>query len=80
MGMNDWFIQERVHRAGELHSFSPTRKGFASGVQGGMEHAVITRELMARAKLHHKDLHPVQIEFTDAFGSIPHKNIESNMK
>jgi hypothetical protein len=44
-----------------------------------MEHAVLTREMIAHAKRHHKSLHIMQIDFSNAFGSVPQKLIEYNM-
>jgi hypothetical protein len=45
-----------------------------------MEHAVMTRELMAHAILHKRDLHMIPIDFTNAFGSVPHGLISHNMR
>jgi hypothetical protein len=44
-----------------------------------MEHAVLTRELISHAQIHRKDLYMVQIDFSNAFGSVPHDLILSNM-
>jgi hypothetical protein len=43
------------------------------------EHAVLTREIIAHAKRCRKNLHMVQIDFSNAFGSVPRQMIELNM-
>jgi hypothetical protein len=45
-----------------------------------MEHAVMTRELMAHAIAEKRELHMIQIDFTNAFGSVPHGLIQNNMR
>jgi hypothetical protein len=49
------------------------------GIQGYMAHAVLTREMISHAKRHHKNLFMVQIDFSNAFGSVPQEMIEYNM-
>jgi hypothetical protein len=44
-----------------------------------MEHAVLTREMISHATLHRKDLYMVQIDFSNAFGSIPHDLVLDNV-
>jgi hypothetical protein len=44
-----------------------------------MEHAVLTREMISHATLHRKDMYMVQIDFSNAFGSVPHEFILSNV-
>jgi hypothetical protein len=44
-----------------------------------MEHTVITRELISHAQIHRKNLSMVQIDFSNAFGSVPHDLILTNM-
>jgi hypothetical protein len=53
-------------------------KGFRSGQAGLMEHAALTREMISHAALHKKDLYMVQIDFSNAFGSVPHDLILGN--
>jgi hypothetical protein len=67
------------HSANKLHIFSRSQKGFAQGQAGCMEHAVLTREMISHATLHGKDLYMVQIDFSNAFGSVPHELILYNM-
>jgi hypothetical protein len=57
------FLQQKVHKAGRRKIFSISQKGFIAGVQGCMEHAVLTREMIAHAKRLRKNLHMVQIAF-----------------
>jgi hypothetical protein len=66
MSLTAQYLQEKVHRGGKRHIFSQAQKCFVSRVPGCMEHAVITRELIAHAKLHKKDLHMVQIDLSNA--------------
>jgi hypothetical protein len=44
-----------------------------------MEHAVLTREMISHAIVHRKDMYMVQIDFSNAFGSVPHEVILGNM-
>jgi hypothetical protein len=44
-----------------------------------MEHAVLTREMISHATLHRKDMYIVQLDFSNAFGSVPHELILTNM-
>jgi hypothetical protein len=46
---------------------------------GHMEHAVITREMISHSTSYRKDLCMVQIDFSNAFGSVYHDLILSNM-
>jgi hypothetical protein len=57
-----------------------SQKGFVAGIQGCTEHAVLTREMIAHAKRNKKNLHMVQIDFSNAFGSVPQGMIEWNMQ
>jgi hypothetical protein len=75
--MTKW-IQDQ-HSANKLQIFSRSQKGFVQGQAGCMEHAVLTREMISHATLHHKDLYMVQIDFSNAFGSVPHELILYNM-
>jgi hypothetical protein len=49
MAMNATFIQMKMHKRDNIRIFSKSQKGFVSGVPGCMEHAVMTREMMAHA-------------------------------
>jgi hypothetical protein len=73
------FFQQKIHKAGRRKIFLLSQKGFIAGVQGCMEHAVLTREMIAHAKRQKKNLHMVQIDFSNAFGSVPQRMIEYNM-
>jgi hypothetical protein len=72
------WIQDQ-HSTNKLQIFSRTQKGFVQGQAGCMEHAVLTRELISHAKIHRKNLYMLQIDFSNAFGSVPHDLILSNM-
>jgi hypothetical protein len=72
-------IQQHIHKAGRRKTFSMAQNGFVAGIQGCMEHAVLTREMIAHARRNRKNLHMVQIDFSDAFGSVPQEMIACNM-
>jgi RNA-binding protein YlmH len=55
------------------------QKGFIQGQAVSMEHAVLTREMISHATRHKKNLYMVQIDFSNAFGSVPHDLILGNM-
>jgi hypothetical protein len=74
------FIQHRLHKKGKRKILSLAQKGFVSGIQGCMEHAVLTRELIAHAQRNEKSLYMVQIDFSNAFGSVPQGLIRFNME
>jgi hypothetical protein len=80
MSVNASFIQMKMHKQDNIRIFSNSQKGFVAGVPGCMEHAVMTRELMAHAITQKRDLHMIQIDFTNAFGSVPHGLIAFNMR
>jgi hypothetical protein len=80
MAMNATFIQMKMHKQNNIRIFSNSQKGFVAGVPGCMEHAVMTREIIAHAVERHHDLHMIQIDFTNAFGSVPHGLIAFNMR
>jgi hypothetical protein len=67
------------HSTNKLQIFSRAQKGFVQGQAGCMEHAVLTRELISHAQIHRKNLYMVQIDFSNAFGSVTHDLILSNM-
>jgi hypothetical protein len=75
--MTKWVQDE--HSTNKLQIFSRSQKGFVQGQAGCMEHAVLTREMISHATLHHQNLYMVQIDFSNAFGSVPHELILYNM-
>jgi hypothetical protein len=75
--MTKW-IQDQ-HSTNKLQIFSRSQKGFVQGQAECMEHAVLTREMISHTALHHKNLYMVQIDFSNAFGSVPHELILYNM-
>jgi hypothetical protein len=74
------FIQQHIHKCGRRKIFSASQKGFVMGIQGCMEHAVLSRKITAHAKRFKKNLFMVQIDFSNAFGSVPQKIIDWNMR
>jgi hypothetical protein len=80
MALNASFIQLKMHKQDNIRVFSNSQKGFVAGVPGCMEHAVLTRELLAHAITQKRDLHMIQIDFSNAFGSVPHGLIAFNMR
>jgi hypothetical protein len=80
MSMISEFIQQHIHKSGSRKIFSASQKGFVMGIQGCMEHAVMTREIIAHAKRFQKNIFMVQIDFSNAFGSVPQKMIDWNMR
>jgi hypothetical protein len=80
IALNATFIQMKVHKQDKLRIFSNAQKGFVAGVPGCMEHAIMTRELMAHAIHNQRDLHMIQIDYTNAFGSVPHGSIAYDMR
>jgi hypothetical protein len=80
MAMNATFIQLKMHKQDNIWIFSNSQKGFVARVPGCMERAIMTRELIAHAIHNKRDLHVIQIDFTNAFGSVPHGLIEFNMR
>jgi hypothetical protein len=80
MSMISKFIQQHIHKCGRRKIFSASQKGFVMGIQGCMEHAVMTREIIAHAKRFKKNIFKVQIDFSSAFGSVPQKMVDWNMR
>jgi hypothetical protein len=72
------WIQDQ-HSPNKLQIFSRSQKGFVQGQAKCMEHAVLTREMISHATLPRKDMYMVQIDFSNAFGSVPHELILTNM-
>jgi hypothetical protein len=71
------WIQDK-HAFNKLHVFSHTHNGFVQGRAGCMEHAALTREMISHAQIRKKNLYMVQIDFLNAFGSVPHDFILTN--
>jgi hypothetical protein len=74
------FIQQHIHKCGRRKIFSASQEGVVMGIQGCMEHTVLTREMIAHAKRHKKNHFMVQIDVSNAFGSVPQKTIDWNMR
>jgi hypothetical protein len=72
------WIQDQ-HSTNKLQIFSRAQKGFVQGQAGCMERALLTGELISHAQIHRKNLYNVQIDFSNAFGSVPHNLVLSNM-
>jgi hypothetical protein len=70
---------QHPHSFNKLQIFSRAQRGFVQGQAGCMEHAMLTSELISHAQIHRKNLYLVQIDVSNAFGSIPHDLILSNM-
>lgn len=64
----------------KLAIFSRCQKGFVQWQAGCREHIVLTREMISHATKHRRDLHMVQIHFSNAFSSVPNDLIVSNMR
>jgi hypothetical protein len=64
----------------EHHLFSDSQKGFIKKTNGCSEHGILLNELFHDARRNHKDLVVTAIDFTNAFGSVPHELILSTMK
>jgi hypothetical protein len=60
--------------------YSDPQKGFIKKTNGCTEHGIVLNELFNDANRHHKGLVITAIDFTNAFGSIPHELILSTMK
>jgi hypothetical protein len=60
--------------------FSDHQKGFIKRTNGCTEHGIILNELFHDANRNHKGLVITAIDFTNAFGSVPHELILSTMK
>jgi hypothetical protein len=62
------------------HLFSNPQKGFIKKTNGCTEHGIILNELYHDAYRNNKSLVVTAIDFTNAFGSVPHELILSTMK
>jgi hypothetical protein len=63
-----------------VHLFSDTQKGFIQKTNGCSEHAIILNELLHDANRRNEALIVTAIDFTNAFGSVPHGLIMSAMR
>jgi hypothetical protein len=70
---------QNQHCANKLQIFSRCQKGFVQGQAGCMKRAVLTREVIRHATIHRKDMYMGQIDFSNAFVSVPHELILSNV-
>jgi hypothetical protein len=61
------------------HIFNDSQKGFIEKTNGCSEHAILLNELLNHANRQRKDLVTTAIDFTNAFGSVPHEMILSVM-
>jgi hypothetical protein len=64
----------------EFQLFSNHQKGFIQKTNGCTEHGIILNELFHDARRNNKELVITAIDFTNAFGSVPHELILSTMK
>jgi hypothetical protein len=79
MAMNATFTQVKMHKQEKLRIFSNSQKGFVAGVPRCLDHVAMTRELMATAIANWRDLNMIQVDFRNAFGSVPLGLISHNM-
>jgi hypothetical protein len=63
-----------------IRVFSDSQKGFIQKTNGCSEHGIILNELLYNAHRNKEDLVVTAIDFTNAFGSVPHELIMSVMK
>jgi hypothetical protein len=63
-----------------VHLFSDSQKGFIQKSNGCSEHGIILNELLHDANRRKEPLIVTAIDFTNAFGSVPHQLIMSAMK
>jgi hypothetical protein len=60
--------------------FSSVQKGFVHGLTGCTEHSLLVNELFADARGKQKSIIAAQIDFTNAFGSVPHRLFLQNLE
>jgi hypothetical protein len=63
-----------------FHVYSDVQKGFIRKSNGCSEHSILLNELFNDANRHEKNLIVTTIDFTNAFGSVPHELIMSTLK
>jgi hypothetical protein len=64
----------------KVEIFSDSQKGFIKKTNGCSEHGIILNELFHNANRNRENLVVTAIDFTNAFGSVPHELIMSTMK
>jgi hypothetical protein len=64
----------------KIHIFSDSQKGFIKKTNGCSEHSIILNELLHNANRNRESLIMTAIDFTNAFGSVPHELIMMTMK
>lgn len=73
-------ISRSLQTLNSNHRFiSPSQKGFMRIPAGAAEHASVVDEMIHDAARNHKSLYITTIDFSDAFGSVPHKLIKNNL-
>jgi hypothetical protein len=60
--------------------YNDSQKGFIKKTNGCSEHGILLNELFQHAKRKNKSMIITAIDFTNAFGSVPHELIMSTMK
>jgi hypothetical protein len=73
------FTWAKIQKEDKRKIFSHSQKDFIAKVNGRREHTVLTRGLIAHAKRRKRNLFMVQIDFTNALGSIPQNLIKYHM-
>jgi hypothetical protein len=64
----------------KLHIYSDNQKGFIKKTNGCSEHGIKLNELLHDARRNNESLIVTAIDFTNAFGSVPHELIMSVMQ
>jgi hypothetical protein len=64
----------------KVHIYSDSQKGFIRKTNGCSEHGIILNELLHKANRRRENLVVTAIDFTNAFGSVPHELIMSTMR
>jgi hypothetical protein len=64
----------------KVHLFSDSQKGFIKKTIGRSEHGIILNEVLHEANRRKQALIVTAIDFTNAFGSVPHELIMSVMR
>jgi hypothetical protein len=65
---------------GNMVVFSDNQKGFIQKTNGCSEHGILLNELFQHVKRSKKSIALTAIDFTNAFGSVPHEMIMSTMR
>jgi len=74
-------ISRSLQTLNASHRFiSESQKGFMRILAGAAEHATVVDEMIHDAARNQKSLYIMTIDFTDAFGSVPHDLIKENLK